>query len=36
MLQQPLSKANFVVKNVNSDVNKCNTYCKLTYFKKQS
>ena len=33
---KPLSKANCVVKDVNSDVNKCNTECKSTYFKKLS
>ena len=31
-----LSKANCVVKNVNSDVNKCNTECKSTYIKQLS
>ena len=33
---KPLFKANCVVKDVNFDVNKCNTECKSTYFKKLS
>ena len=33
---KPLSKANCVVKDCNSDVNKCNTECKSTYFKQLS
>ena len=31
-----LSTANCVVKYCNSDVNKCNTECKSTYFKQLS
>ena len=31
-----LSKANCLVKDCNSDVNKCNTECKPTYFKQLS
>ena len=30
LLFKPLSKANCVVRDVNSDVNKCNTECKST------
>ena len=33
---KPLSKENCVVKDCNSDVKKCNTECRSTYFKQLS
>ena len=36
MLQQPLSKANCVVKDCNSDIKKCDAECRFTYFTKLS